>query len=78
MYYAWILPPPDEIHGSESIDMGITNESLPISYTQHVRKSLQYSWLSSKSAYYFLINALIPGIYKMSGINTISKLQHKL
>ncbi len=48
------------------------------SYTEHLKDSLHYSFISFKSAFYFLAHGINPNILTTNGSSEIYKLNHEL
>lgn len=51
-------------------------ESVGQSYTEHLNDSMNYSWNSLKSSFYFFCHGIYPDIFETSGSNTIIDLHN--
>jgi len=45
-------------------------------YTEHFSDSMNYSWISLKSSFYFFVHAIYPDIFITSGSKNILNLSH--
>jgi len=50
--------------------------SIGQTYTEHFSDSMNYSWISLKSSFYFFAHAIYPDIFIKSGSKNILHLSH--
>jgi len=79
MFYNYISKPIKNFLNSHNFNhLNSVNQT----YTEHFSDSMNYSWNSLKSSFYFFVHAIYPDIYKTSGSKTIldlsSVIQNKL
>jgi len=51
-------------------------ESVGQSYTEHFSDSMNYSWKSLKSSFYFFAHGIYPDVFEKSGSDTILDLKN--
>lgn len=53
-------------------------ESVGQNYTEHLNDSMNYSWKSLKSSFYFFVHGIYPDVFETSGSNTIIELNNQI
>lgn len=53
-------------------------ESVGQTYTEHFNDSMNYSWRSLKSSFYFFVHGIYPDVFETSGSNTIIDLNNTI
>lgn len=53
-------------------------ESVGQTYTEHFSDSMNYSWNSLKSSFYFFCHGFYPDVFETSGSNTVSAIVEKI